>query len=73
MGKATLYLDDNVHQALRLKSAETRQSMSELVNDALEALLLEDLDDIEVWRERRTDSRVGYEEFVRQLKNDGVL
>ena len=66
-------MDDNVHQALRLKSAETRQSMSELVNDALEALLLEDLDDIEVWRERRTDSRVGYEEFVRQLKNDGVL
>ena len=73
MSKATLYLDDRIHKALRMKAAETSRSMSELVNDALEASLLEDLEDIEVWHERRNDPRVGFESFVRQLKKDGVL
>ena len=73
MSKATIYLNDKIHKALRLKAVETSQSMSELVNDALEASLLEDLEDLEVWRERRNDPRVGFEDFVRQLKKDGVL
>ena len=50
MTKSTLYLDDSIHQALRLKAAETKQSMSELVNDALKASLQEDLEDIKSWR-----------------------
>ncbi|MEX2581618.1 MAG: hypothetical protein WD342_21350 [Verrucomicrobiales bacterium] len=73
MSKATVYLDEKIHKALRMKAAETRQSMSELVNDALGASLLEDLEDIEVWRERRNDPRVGFEDFVKQLKEDGLL
>ena len=73
MTKATLYPEVPVHQALRLKSAETRQSMSELVNDALKASLQEDLDDIKSWRERKDEETYGYEEFVELLKKDGVL
>ena len=64
MTKSTLYLEDPVHQSLRLKSAETRQSMSELVNDALKASLQEDLEDIKSWRERKDEETYGYEEFV---------
>jgi hypothetical protein len=56
-----------------MKAAETSRSMSDLVNDALETSLLDDLEDIETWRERRNDPRVGFEDFVRQLKQDGVL
>jgi len=73
MSKATLYLNDGIHKALRMKAAETSRSMSDLVNDALEASLLDDLEDIDVWRERRNDPRVGFEEFVRQLNQDGIL
>lgn len=73
MSKATLYLKEPVHTALRLKAAETRQSMSELVNDALEASLLEDLEDIQAWRENRDDEKIGFEEFVQLLKKDGVI
>ena len=39
VSKATLYLDDDLHRALRVKAAETRESMSELVNEALRVLL----------------------------------
>lgn len=73
MSKATLYLDETVHKALRLKAAETRQSMSDLVNDALKASLSEDLEDIQEIKERRKDKTVGFEEFLGQLKSDGVI
>ena len=73
MGKATLYLDDTVHQALRLKAAETRHSMSDLVNDALKASLLEDFEDLEEIKKRRMEKTVGFEEFLGQLKRDGIL
>ena len=73
MTRATLYLEDPVHQSLRLKSAETRQSMSELFNDALKASLQEDLEDIKSWRERKDEDTYGYEEFVELLKKNGVL
>lgn len=73
MAKATLYLEDPIHKALRLKAAETRQTMSELVNEALKSSLLEDLDDIETWKERRDDGVMDFEEFVTALKKDGTL
>jgi metal-responsive CopG/Arc/MetJ family transcriptional regulator len=72
MTKSTLYLKDSIHQALRLKAAETKQSMSELVNDALKTSLQE-LEDIKSWRERKDEETYGYEEFVELLKKDGIL
>jgi len=73
MSKATLYLDETVHNALRIKAAETRQSMSELVNDALKAALLEDLEDISDWKTRRKEKTVSYDELLSQLKADGTI
>lgn len=73
MSKATLYLDETVHKALRLKAAETRQSMSELVNDALIASLSEDLQDLQEIKKRRKEKTVGFEEFLGQLKRDGII
>ena len=59
--KSKLYLKDYVHQALRLKAADSKQSMSELVNDKLKASLPEDLEDIKSWRERKDEETYGYE------------
>jgi plasmid stability protein len=73
MSKATLYLKDPIHKALRLKAAETQQSMSDLVNDAIEAALLEDIEDIDAWRESKNEEKMGFEEFVKLLKKDGVI
>ncbi|MDF1741428.1 MAG: hypothetical protein P1U86_19865 [Verrucomicrobiales bacterium] len=73
MSKATLYLEEPVHKALRLKAAETNQSMSELVNEALKVSLLEDLEDLKDWRERKDDEPVGYEAFVELLMQDGTI
>ena len=73
VSKATLYLDDDLHRALRLKAAETRESMSGLVNEALRVLLAEDLEDISDWQQRRSERAVTYEEFLKQLAADGTI
>lgn len=73
MSKATLYLDETIHKAIRLKAAETRQSMSDLVNDALRASLAEDLDDLGEIKKRRQEKTVGFETFLEQLKKDGII
>ena len=46
MPTITLNLEDTILQALKLKATETKQSMSELVNDALKASLQEDIEDL---------------------------
>ncbi|MCC5844843.1 MAG: CopG family transcriptional regulator [Verrucomicrobia bacterium] len=73
MSKATLYLDETVHKALRLKSAESRQTMSDLVNEAIRVSLFEDYEDLEDIRVRRNEKTIGYEEFLKNLKTDGIL
>ena len=73
MPKVTLNLEDAILQVLKLKSSETKQSISELVNDALKTSLQEDLEDIKSWEERKGEDTYSYEEFVELLKKDGVL
>jgi hypothetical protein len=68
MHKVTLNLEDAILQAMKLKSSETKQSMRELVNDALKASLQEDLEDLKSWGERKDEETYGYEEFVELLK-----
>ena len=73
MIKTTVYLDDDLHRALRLKSAETRESLSDMVSEALRGLLAEDLEDLSDWNERRSERPVGYDEFLKQLEADGTV
>lgn len=39
--RATVYLEPDLHKALRLKSVETSRSLSELLNDAIRDELAE--------------------------------
>lgn len=71
--RSTIYLDPQVHQALRLKAASANRSMSEIVNEALRALLREDEADLAAFRERAGERSLSYEEFLAQLKADGTL
>jgi len=48
--RATVYLDPELHKALKLKAIETSQSVSELVNKAIREALAEDAEDISALR-----------------------
>ena len=71
--RTTVYLDAPLHRALRLKSAETDASVSELINAAVRQSLAEDADDLAAFRDRAKEPRVSFESVVRDLKKRGKL
>ena len=70
---ATVYLDSQIHRALRLKSAETERSISELVNDAVRMSLSEDADDLAAFEARASEPNLCFEDFVKDLKRRGKV
>ena len=71
--RATVYLDSQIHRALRLKSAETDRSISELVNDAVKMSLSEDADDLAVFEARASETNLRFEDVVKDLRKRGKL
>jgi plasmid stability protein len=71
--RSTVYLDADLHQALRLKSAHSRRSMSDIVNEALRLALREDQEDLAAVRTRAREKPLDYEAFLAKLKADGTL
>jgi len=51
--RATVYFEADVHQAIRLRAAANDRSVSDMVNDAVKAALVEDVTDLEAFEERR--------------------
>ena len=69
--RATVYLDADVHQALRLKAAASNRSISEMVNEAVKAALAKDAVDLAAFEERRGERGISFESFVKDLRRRG--
>lgn len=73
MKRATVYFEDDLHKALKLKAAEASTSVSDLVNEAIREALAEDLDDLQAFRDREREPTMDFETFLKSLKKDGRL
>ena len=71
--RTTVYIDPELHRALRLKAAETAGTFSELVNRAIRVSLAEDAADLEAFEARAGEPHVSFEEVVKDLKRRGKL
>jgi predicted transcriptional regulator len=71
--RTTVYLDPDLHRALRLKAATMSRTVSELVNDAIKESLSEDAEDILAFEVREKEPLVSYEDLVKRLKKDGRI
>jgi hypothetical protein len=71
--RATIYLDPHVHRALRLKAAETEQSVSELVNAAVCRSLSDDAADLAVFEARDAEPVMPFEAVLKDMKRRGKL
>jgi hypothetical protein len=71
--RSTVYLDPILHKALRLQSIETSRSMSELINDAIRDELAEDANDLALFEERKNETSIDFEDFVKGLQIDGII
>ncbi|MDR4498721.1 MAG: hypothetical protein MRK02_12505 [Candidatus Scalindua sp.] len=71
--RATIYLDSELHKALRIKAAETEHSISELVNDAIKYSLAEDSIDLAAFDERKDEPVTAFEDVLKKLKKNGKI
>ncbi len=71
--RATIYLEQALHKALRIKAAETSRSMSDIINNAVKQALKEDAEDLAIFEERTSEPLVSYENMLKELKKDGRI
>jgi len=71
--RATIYFDADLHRALRLKAAETDQSVSDLVNLAVQLSLSEDVEDLAAFEARTYEPNLPFEEALKDLRQRGKI
>ena len=71
--RTTVYFDPALHRALRLKAAETDQSLSDLVNAAVRETLVEDSEDLEAFEDRASEPSLSFEDVLKDMKRRGQL
>lgn len=71
--RTTIYFDPSIHRALRLKAAETEQSLSGLVNAAVREVLFEDAEDLEAFEARADEPSDSFADVVKDMKRRGEL
>ena len=71
--RTTIYLDVDLHKALRLKAVENSRTVSDLVNEAVRESLAEDAEDITAFAERVNEPLISYDEMVTKLKKNGRI
>jgi Arc/MetJ-type ribon-helix-helix transcriptional regulator len=71
--RTTIYLNPDLHKALRLKAIDSEKSVSELVNEAVRLALAEDAEDLLAFEERKDEPVISHEEMMKRLKKDGLI
>ena len=71
--RATIYIEPALHKAVRLQSAHTNRTISDIVNESLRIALQEDQEDLEAFEKRADEPVISYETFLTKLKADGKI
>jgi hypothetical protein len=71
--RMTVYLQRKIYRALKIKSARTNRTVSELVNNAGIEALREDAVDLEALEKRSKEPARPFEQILKDLKRDGLL
>ena len=71
--RTTVYLESDLHHALRIKAAESDTSMSEIVEQAVKLSLAEDAIDIEAFEKRKGEKSLPFESILKKLSKDGKI
>lgn len=69
----TVYLDERIRRATKMKAAIAGKRVSDVVNEALARYLDQDAKYLKTFREREKDSIRSYEDVLADMKRDGLL
>jgi plasmid stability protein len=68
-----VYLEPDIHRALKLKAAATDRSISEMVNEAVRCSLADDAEDLAAFAERAAEPDLDFTTFVTALARSGKI
>ena len=71
--RATVYFEEDVHQALRLRAVATDRTVSDMVNEAVKIALSNDADDLAAFSKRKNEKSLSFDTFVQGLKRRGSI
>ncbi len=71
--RTTIYLDSQLHQAVKMRAVQSHSSVSDLVSEAIRLSLKEDAIDLKAIKDRAREPAVSYESVLKNLKRDGLL
>lgn len=71
--RATIYFDPEIHRALRMKSAASERSISEVVNEAVRLSLAEDAEDLAAFDSRAKEASLDFGKVVKALRRRGKI
>jgi predicted transcriptional regulator len=66
--RATIYVDEGLHRALKIKAAALDRTISEIVNEAIRRELAEDADDLAAFDDRANEPVLPFEDVARVLR-----
>lgn len=64
-----------MYRALKIRAAETGQTVSGIMNEAIRAQLSEDLDDLNIIEARMAEAEksLSYDEALKELQASGII
>ena len=71
--RSTIYLDHQLHRALKIKSAKVSRTISDLVNEAIRLSLTEDFEDLQAFEDRLNEPNLDFESVLKDLRSSGKL
>lgn len=71
--RATIYLDADLHRALKLKAADRESTISDVVAEAVRRDLAEDAQDLLALEDRAGEPDVSFPDVVKKLRRAGRL
>lgn len=71
--RTTITINDKMYKALKKQAIDSGVTVSVLVEDAVKYQLLEDLNDLKIIKERENEPSVDFNEFMKELKRDGLI
>ena len=71
--RTTINLNDKVYRALKVRAAESDESISNFVEDAVKYQVLEDVEDLADVKNRESDEILSFDDLVKEFKAEGLL
>lgn len=71
--RTTITINDKLYKRLKVYAAESDETVSSIIEDAVKFQMLEDLEDIAEVKKRAKDPTHDFDELVAEFKKEGLL